>query len=169
MLSLSGIPASGLAAVVEGHLVAVGVGERERAAERPTVPIPSGYTQPSGDIDDTVYLNTQLSGLTPNTTYHDSVSNDGVMWSADATFTTAQGGIPNFRWCGTGDEATSNSSTLPIASLIAAQNPNFTVVAGDLSYASGGILLGSPGTTQPSYSPGAWDTYFGIVEPNAAQ
>jgi hypothetical protein len=139
------------------------------AATGGPVPIPAGYTQPSGDVDNTVYLHTELSGLQPGTTYHYSVSYDGINWGPDTTFTTAPAAPKDFRWVGTGDESTSNGSTLPIAQLIKSYSPEFTVVAGDLSYASGGVLLGAPGTTQPSYSPGAWDTYFSYIGPSVAQ
>jgi 3',5'-cyclic AMP phosphodiesterase CpdA len=134
-----------------------------------TVPIPAGYTQPSGDVDDTVYYYTELSGLAPGTTYHYAVSYDGVNYGPDTTFTTAKAGATNFRWVGTADEATSMVSTLPIAQLEASYQPAFTVVAGDLSYASGGVVLPSGGGTQPSYTPGDWDTYFSIIGPSIAQ
>ena len=145
-------------------------------AEGVTVPIPSRtyYTQPSGDVDDTVYLHTLLEGLEPDTTYHYSVSNDGGRtWFADTTFTTAHRGYPDFRWVGTGDEYISDASSLPVAQVISSFKPKFTVVAGDLSYASGGVLLPSPETGelqgQPGYTPSNWDQYFNIYGLNAAQ
>jgi len=144
-------------------------GETVQAFQAQIVPIPSGYTQPSGDVDDTLYIQALITGLDADNTYHYSVSYDGVNWGPDATFTTAQEGIPSFRWVGTGDQAVSASSSLEIAEWVAAQSPAFAVVAGDLSYASGGEILGSPGTTQPSYTPSAWDSYFSIFGANGFQ
>jgi hypothetical protein len=140
-----------------------------QAASGTTVPTPSGYTLNAADTDDTAYLSTLLQGLDPNTTYHYSVSNDGINWFADTTFTTGQTGVVNFRWVGTGDEATNGSSSLPVADVIAAYKPAFTIVAGDLSYASGGVVLPAGGGSQPSYSPATWDSYFQIFGLNAAQ
>jgi Purple acid Phosphatase, N-terminal domain/Calcineurin-like phosphoesterase len=149
---------------------------RTQDAEGVTVPIPSPtyYTQPSGDVDDTVYLHTLLEGLEPNTTYHYSVSNDGGRsWFGDTTFSTGQRGYPDFRWVGTGDQSISDSSSLPNAQVLASFNPQFTVIAGDLSYASGGVLLPprEAGVVQgqPGYSPASWDQYFNIFGLNAAQ
>jgi hypothetical protein len=161
-------PASASSPQVRWGLTA-GYGSTQAAAGG-TVPVPANppYTPNSGDTDDTVYLNTKLTGLTPNTTYHYSVSNDGVTWSSDVTFTTGQSN-PTSPWtfAVTGDEATSSTSTLPIAQVIANMNPEFCVVAGDLSYASGGVVLPQGGGAQPSYSPSAWDTYFQYVGPTA--
>jgi hypothetical protein len=140
-----------------------------QAATGNVVPTPAGYTLNAADTDNVVYLQTMLSGLTPNTTYHYSVSNDGITWSDDTTFTTARTGVTDFRWVGTGDQSTSNSSSLPIAQAQAGYHPDFVVVAGDLSYASGGVVLPPPGGSQPAYSPGAWDTYLGIMGPTIAQ
>jgi len=69
------------------------------------------------------------------------------------------------------DESTSNSSTLPVAQVITSYAPEFTVVAGDLSYASGGVLLpaGGGNQPQPTYAPSDWDSYFNIFGLNAAQ
>jgi hypothetical protein len=135
-----------------------------------TVPIPANppWTPNSGDIDDTLYLSTELTGLTPNTTYHYSVSNDGLTWGPDTTFTTGQVN-PTAPWtfAVTGDEATNTATTSPIAQMIGNLNPEFTIIAGDLSYASGGVVLPAGGGAQPSYSPSAWDTYFSCVSPTA--
>jgi hypothetical protein len=76
-------------------------------ANAANVPIPStaaGYlAQPSANIDDTLYITTLIEGLSPETTYHYSVSFDGVNWGPDTTFTTGKTGIQNFRWVGMGD------------------------------------------------------------------
>lgn len=135
-----------------------------------TVPIPANppWTPNSGDLDDTLYLNTELTGLAPNTTYHYSVSNDGVTWGPDTTFTTGQAN-PTAPWtfAVTGDEATNTLTTSPIAQMIANLDPEFTIIAGDLSYASGGVLLPEPSGAQPSYTPSAWETYFSCISPTA--
>ena len=135
-----------------------------------SVPIPASppYTLASGDVDDTLYLSTELTGLAPATTYHYSVSNDGVTWGPDTTFTTGQSD-PTAPWtfAVTGDEATNTLTTSPIAQMIANLDPEFTIIAGDLSYASGGVILPAGGGTQPSYSPGAWDSYFSCISPTA--
>jgi hypothetical protein len=144
-------------------------GGSPQAASGGAVPVPSSpWTPSSGDVDDTVYLSTLLSGLTPDTTYNYAVSNDGVSWSSDVSFTTPPAN-PTSAWtfAVTGDEATSSASTLPIAQVIAGLHPEFTIVAGDLSYASGGVLLPAGGGSQPSYSPSAWDTYFTYIGPTA--
>lgn len=133
------------------------------------VPIPSGYTANPSDVDDTYYLHAELTGLQASTTYHYAVSNDGVNWGPDTTFTTGKSGLTNFRWVGTADEATTTYSTAPIAATIASYAPDFVVVAGDLSYASGGVVLPANGGAQPSYTPSAWDTYFSIIGPDLAQ
>ncbi len=96
-------------------------GETVQAFQAQIVPIPSGYTQPSGDVDDTLYIQALITGLDADNTCHYSVSYDGVNWGPDATFTTAQEGIPSFRWVGTGDQAVSAYSSLEIAEWVAAQ------------------------------------------------
>jgi hypothetical protein len=145
-------------------------GGSSQAAAGGIVPVPSSPWMPSsGDTDDTVYLNTLLTGLSPDTTYNYAVSNNGgTSWSTDVSFTTAAAN-PTSPWtfAVTGDEATSSTSTLPIAQVIAGLNPEFTIIAGDLSYASGGVLLPSGGGTQPSFTPSDWDTYFTYIGPTA--
>jgi hypothetical protein len=145
-----------------------GHGRVEHASFSGTVPVPAISGEPA---EDTVYSNALLSGLFPNTTYHYSVSNDGVNWSPDVTFTTAAPGATNFRFTMVGDEATSDESSLPIAQVIAALRPRFNVVVGDLSYAgngSGYYTNGVP-TDASDFGPANWDAYLGIVGPAAAQ
>jgi hypothetical protein len=145
-----------------------GYGRIEHAAFSGIVPVPAISGEPA---EDTVYSNALLSGLFPNTTYHYSVSNDGVNWSQDVTFTTAAPGPSNFRFTMVGDEATSDESSLPIAQVIGALRPRFNVVVGDLSYAgdgSGYFTNGVP-TGVTDFSPASWDAYLGIVGPVAAQ
>jgi hypothetical protein len=145
-----------------------GYGRIEHAAFSGTVPVPAISGEPA---EDTVYSNALLSGLFPNTTYHYSVSNDGVNWSPDVTFTTAAPGATNFRFTMVGDEATSDESSLPIAQVIAGLRPRFNVVVGDLSYAgngSGYYTNGVP-TDASDFGPANWDAYLGIVGPVAAQ
>lgn len=118
-----------------------------------------------------MYSNVLLRDLEPDSTYHYSVSNDGVNWSDPVTFTTAAPGHSDFRFTMVGDEATSSVTSLPVAQVIAALRPRFNVVVGDLSYAGGGSGYYSNGvpTDVSAFSPGLWDTYLGIVGPAAAQ
>jgi hypothetical protein len=143
-------------------------GAVEAAFHSGTVPVPSISGEP---VENTVYNNALLRGLWPDTTYHYSVSNDGVHWSDDATFQTAQRGLTDFRFTMVGDEATSDTTSLPVAQVIASLNPRFNVVVGDLSYAGGGSGYYTNGvpTGVSSFSPGAWDAYLGIIGPAAAQ
>jgi len=143
-------------------------GAIEPAFASGTVPVPAISGEPT---ENTVYNSALLNGLRPDTTYHYSVSNDGVNWSADVTFTTAAEGLTDFRFTMVGDEATSDSTSLPIAQAIAALNPKFNVVVGDLSYAGGGSGYYANGvpTDVSDFSPGLWDQYLGIVGPAAAQ
>ncbi len=145
-----------------------GYGRTVRAFASGTVPVPAISGEP---VENTVYSSALLTGLLPNTTYHYSVSNDGKTWSDDVTFTTAAEGRSDFRFTIVGDEATSDSTSLPVAQVIAALQPRFNVVVGDLSYAGGGSGYYSNGvpTNVSAFSPGAWDAYLGIVGPAAAQ
>jgi 3',5'-cyclic AMP phosphodiesterase CpdA len=116
--------------------------------------------------EQTVYCRTLLTGLLPGTTYRYSVSNDGVRWSPDATFTTGHHDGAGFRFTAFGDEATSMARAYPMAQLVAAQRPAFHLVAGDLAYAtSNGIRLPDLG----GFVPSRWNDYLKIVGPAAAQ
>jgi len=143
-------------------------GAVQAAENSGTVPVPAISGEP---VENTVYNNTLLRNLWPNTTYHYSVSNDGVNWSQDVTFTTAAVGPTDFRFTMVGDESTNDVTSLPIAQVIGGLNPRFNVIVGDLSYAGGGSGYYSNGvpTNVSAFSPGAWDAYLGIVGPNAAQ
>jgi 3',5'-cyclic AMP phosphodiesterase CpdA len=143
-------------------------GRTVHAAFSGTVPVPAISGEP---VENTVYSNALLRGLRPGTTYHYSVSNDGKTWSSDVTFSTAAAGLSDFRFTMVGDEATSAVTSLPVAQVIAAMNPRFNVVVGDLSYAGGGSGYYSNGVPADvsDFSPGLWDTYLGIVGPAAAQ
>jgi hypothetical protein len=145
-----------------------GYGRIEHAAFSGTVPVPAISGEPA---ENTVYSNALLTNLFPDTTYHYSVSNDGVNWSPDVTFTTAALGPSDFRFTMVGDEATNDETSLPVAQVIAALRPRFNVVVGDLSYAgdgSGYYTNGVP-TGASDFSPANWDAYLGIVGPIAAQ
>jgi hypothetical protein len=145
-----------------------GYGRIEPASFSGPVPVPAISGEPA---ENTVYSNALLTSLFPNTTYHYSVSNDGVNWSDDVTFTTAARGPSDFRFTMVGDEATSDETSLPIAQVIAALRPRFNVVVGDLSYAgdgSGYYTNGEP-TGASDFGPALWDSYLGIVGPAAAQ
>lgn len=136
------------------------------------VPIPTG--QPSGNTDDTYYISVLLKDLTPGTTYYYEVSNNnGTSWAPSAYFTTAPATVGNFTFCATGDEYEAASTAEVVASILA-YKPAFTIVAGDLSYASGGTAtLGKTAgpndanTAQQGYSPSAWDTFFAYVGESA--
>jgi hypothetical protein len=143
-------------------------GRTEAAFQSGTVPVPAISGEPT---ENTVYSSALLRDLEPDTTYHYSVSNDGVNWSDDVRFTTAARGASDFRFTMVGDEATSDVTSLPVAQVIAALRPRFNVVVGDLSYAGGGSGYYANGvpTDVSAFSPGAWDAYLGIVGPAAAQ
>jgi hypothetical protein len=143
-------------------------GRTERPFASGTVPVPAITGEPT---ENTVYNRALIKGLRPDTKYHYSVSNDGVNWSKDVTFSTAAEGLTDFRFTMVGDEATSGSSSLPIAQAIAALKPKFNVVVGDLSYAGGGSGYYANGvpTDVSDFTPGLWDQYLGIVGPAAAQ
>jgi hypothetical protein len=136
------------------------------------VPIPSG--QPSGHSDDTYYVSVLLTDLTPGQTYYYQVSNNnGITWNSSAFFTTAPSTVGDFTFCATGDEFEAASTAEVVASILA-YKPAFTIVAGDLSYASGGTAtLGKTAgpndanTAQAGYTPSEWDTYFSYVGESA--
>jgi hypothetical protein len=140
------------------------------------VPIPA--SQPTGNKDDTYFISVLLTGLTPGTTYYYKVTNafttpSATTWNSYASFTTAPSTVGNFTFCATGDE-NENTDTAEVVASILAYNPAFTIVAGDLSYASGGTAtLGKTAgpnagnTAQASYSPVDWDTFFGYVAESA--
>jgi hypothetical protein len=143
-------------------------GRTEFAVFSGTVPVPAISGEPA---ENTVYSNVLLRNLFPDTTYHYSVSNDGVNWSPDVTFTTAAPGLTDFRFTMVGDESINDSTSLPVAQVIASLNPKFNVVVGDLSYAgdgSGYYTNGVP-TGASDFSPANWDAYLGIIGPVAAQ
>jgi hypothetical protein len=143
-------------------------GKDEHAFRSGTVALPAVTGEPS---ENTVYSSALLRDLRPATTYYYSVSNDGKTWSDPVSFTTADEGLTDFRFTMVGDESTSDTTSLPVAQAIAALNPKFNVVVGDLSYAGGGSGYYSNGEIYDAvdFSPGAWDEYLGIVGPAAAQ
>jgi hypothetical protein len=152
-----------------GHVV--------RASLTGQVPIPSSVTygaQPSGNIDDTYYNSVYIEHLYPDTTYYYKVSNDGgVTWNPGARFTTAAAEVRDFTFAATGDESTTVNTEAVVASILA-YDPKFTIVAGDLSYAGGGLdTLGAlhgaseDNKTQEGYSPSTWDSYFSIIAEGA--
>jgi Calcineurin-like phosphoesterase/Purple acid Phosphatase, N-terminal domain/TAT (twin-arginine translocation) pathway signal sequence len=130
--------------------------------------VPTPANAPAGNIDLTAYQHALLSDLKPDTTYHYSVSNDGITWGPDTTFRTGKAGVTDFRFCATGDEDTYTTSSQPIMESIASFDPDFTLVAGDLSYAADDDTYKGVGIPKP-YNPVAWDEYFGLLGPSAAQ
>jgi hypothetical protein len=134
-----------------------------QSASTAQVPVPAGIGEPA---ENTFYLSAVLSGLAPGTTYHYSVSNDGVTWGPDATFTTATVGAPGFRFTAFGDQAASATTAAPMVRLAASLNPAFHLAAGDLAYATpAGLKI--PDVT--GFNPGQWDKYLGVIGPNGAQ
>ncbi|HSZ40201.1 MAG TPA: metallophosphoesterase family protein [Trebonia sp.] len=130
--------------------------------------VPTPTNAPASNIDLTAYQHALLTRLEPDTTYHYSVSNDGIHWGPDTTFRTGKAGVVDFRFCATGDEDTYTTSSEPVMQSISSFNPDFTLVAGDLSYASDDGTYKGVGVPQ-AYTPSAWDQYFGLLGPNAAQ
>jgi 3',5'-cyclic AMP phosphodiesterase CpdA len=127
------------------------------------VPIPSGVA--GEPIQNTFYNNVLLANLAPGTSYHYAVSNDGVTWGPDTTFTTGTAGLGDFRFTAFGDEAAS-ATAAAMVQLAAAQNPAFHLIPGDLAYATPeGISI--PDVT--GYNPAQWDKYLGVIGPNGAQ
>ena len=147
-------------------------GSIEQVCHSGLVPVPCVPDEPA---QHTTYNHVLLDGLSPGTTYHYSVSDDGVHWSADATFTTAEAGPSDFRFTVVGDQSVSPASSQRIAELIAAQRPRFNVVVGDLAYAAptgrgfySPAYVGGQISDASAFNPGEWDRYLGIVGPAAA-
>ncbi|HUN36659.1 MAG TPA: metallophosphoesterase [Trebonia sp.] len=130
--------------------------------------VPTPTNAPAQNLDLTAYQHALLTRLEPDTTYHYSVSNDGVHWGPDTTFRTGKSGIRDFRFCATGDENSYTTSSMPVMESIAAFDPDFTIVAGDLSYAADDGTYKGVGIPE-AYTPSAWDTYFDVLGPSAAQ
>ncbi len=130
--------------------------------------VPTPVNAPASNIDLTAYQHALLTQLRPDTTYHYSVSNDGITWGPDTTFRTGKKGVTDFRFCATGDEDTFITSSQPVMRSIAKFDPDFTIVAGDLSYAADDGTYKGTGIPEP-YTPRAWDEYFGLLGPSAAQ
>jgi hypothetical protein len=51
-------------------------------------------------------------------------------------FATGKACVVDFRFCATGDEDTYTTSSQPVMQSIASFDPDFTIVADDLSYAA---------------------------------
>ena len=130
--------------------------------------VPTPVNAPAGNTDLTAYQHATLTRLDPDTTYHYSVSNDGITWGPDTPFRTGKAGVRDFRFCATGDEDTYTTSSEPVMQSIASFDPDFTIVAGDLSYAADDGTYKGVGIPQ-AYTPSAWDSYFGLLGPSAAQ
>jgi hypothetical protein len=130
--------------------------------------VPTPVNAPASNTDLTAYQHALLTRLDPDTTYHYSVSNDGINWGPDTTFRTGKAGVVDFRFCATGDEDTFTTSSRPVMQSIASFDPDFTIVAGDLSYAADDGTYKGTGVPEP-YNPIAWDEYFGLLGPSAAQ
>jgi Purple acid Phosphatase, N-terminal domain/Calcineurin-like phosphoesterase len=135
-----------------------------RAADRSAqVPVP--VTVRGEPAENTYYNSILLRGLAPGTRYHYSVSNDGVSWSADATFRTAVTGRPAFRFTAFGDEATSAATAIPMVRLVSSLKPAFHLISGDLAYATPGPRK-IPRVT--GFNPARWDRYLALIGRNGA-
>jgi hypothetical protein len=130
--------------------------------------VPTPTNAPAQNLDLTAYQHALLSRLEPDTVYHYSVSNDGAHWGPDTTFRTGKSGVRDFRFCATGDENSYTTTSMPVMESIASFDPDFTIVAGDLSYASDDGTYKGVGIPQ-AYTPSAWDSYFDVLGPSAAQ
>jgi Calcineurin-like phosphoesterase/Purple acid Phosphatase, N-terminal domain/TAT (twin-arginine translocation) pathway signal sequence len=130
--------------------------------------VPTPTNAPAQNLDLTSYQHALLTGLRPDTTYHYSVSNDGTTFGPDTTFRTGKAGVEDFRFAATGDEDTFVTSSAMVMASIASYAPDFTIVAGDLSYASDDGVYKGVGTPIP-YTPQSWDEYFALLGPAAAQ
>jgi Calcineurin-like phosphoesterase/Purple acid Phosphatase, N-terminal domain/TAT (twin-arginine translocation) pathway signal sequence len=126
--------------------------------------VPTPAAAPAGNAELTSYQNALLTGLTPDTTYHYSVSNDGNTWGPDTTFTTGKTGVVDFRFAATGDENSFSQTSIPIMGSIASFKPDFTIVSGDLSYAADDGTYSGTGPVS-TYTPASWDTYFAALGP----
>jgi hypothetical protein len=114
--------------------------------------------------ENTFYNSLRLTGLSPATKYHYSVSNDGATWSPDVSFTTGVAARSDYSFTAFGDEA-AGATAAPMVRLAASRHPAFHLVTGDLSYASPGLKI--PDTK--GFDPGQWDKYLGAVGPAGAQ
>lgn len=166
-ISWSSGTASGTAPAPPAPMVRWGLdssyGSSRSADQSSQVPVPAVTGEPA---ENTYYQHLLLSGLAPATTYHYSVSNDGLKWSADATFTTGPGGLGDFRFTAFGDEAASSTRALPMAQLVTSLKSSFHLVTGDLAYA---VKQGELIPNVSGFSPAQWDKYLGVIGPNAAR
>jgi hypothetical protein len=128
------------------------------------VPTPPGA--PTQEL--TSYQHALITDLLPDTEYHYSVSNDGKSWGPDTTFQTGKTGLVDFRFCATGDENSYSTSSAPIMQSISSFDPDFTIVSGDLSYASDDGTYSGVGTPM-AYTPSAWDSYFAVLGSSGGQ
>jgi hypothetical protein len=136
-------------------------GSHRKAGSTMRVTPPSGYgKQPPQNA---YYNAVNLQRLTPATTYHYSVSDDGNTWSPDARFTTAPAEPTSFRFTAYGDQATLPASSLRMMSMVAALKPALHLQAGDLSYATP-----IPEQTVDGYKPAYWDDYLAGIGARAA-
>ena len=93
------------------------------------------------------YHTAELTGLTPATTYYYRVLGDGNTWSPTYSFKTAPSTNTPFSFTAFADngiDETSYRQAYTIKTKIAAENPAFHVVAGDISYADGDWCDGKP-------------------------
>ncbi|GEM_PF-2666982 len=119
-----------------------------------------GTTSPAV-LDGFFYNTVELTGLTPGTTYHYRVSGDSTIWSDGFTFRTAPNGPADFSFTAFGDNGTgAEGGRAPnqMKDLVAAQNPAFHLLIGDLTYADGDRCNGRPCQKE------RWEEWFKEIE-----
>jgi hypothetical protein len=133
-------------------------GSVQDADNSAAVPLPAGFSRQP--IENTIYNNLLITTLSPGTTYHYSVSDDGTTWSADRTFTTAVSAPSDFRFTAFGDQATASRTAGRMVALVASRKPAFHITPGDLAYAT---PKGEKVPNFASFHPALWDDYFDII------
>ena len=116
------------------------------------------------------YLHATLKNLKPGETYYYSVGHNGFdrpkpsFATSVKSFTTAPHGREPFTFTAFGDQGVTYDA-VATENLVAAQQPAFHLVAGDICYAeaSGSGLITDP------YDPRIWDAYFAQIAPVAAE
>ncbi len=93
-----------------------------------------------------IYHHVELTGLSPNTTYHYQAGSPSAGWSADHMFKTAPSGTTPFVFTAYGDQDDSTAEAAATAKRVLEANPAFNLVAGDIAYDS-------------------WTSWFNMMEP----
>lgn len=133
-------------------------GSVQHADRSAQVPLPGAAA--GGPAENAFYNSALLSSLSPGTTYHYQVSNDGHIWSADRNFTTALAGLSDFRFTAFGDQGIEGRSAVPMVALVASLKPAFHLLSGDLAYAT---PRGMKVPDFDGFHPERWDTYLAMI------